>query len=207
MLSLAVWALVALAATFWGLKLGAGGPALPAHAQAPVRGLPGGGDLHRLLGSSAVAAADEEEDEVSGDDSMQLLGVVAPRGAEHSPQGVALISVGGQPAKAFRTGAAVTEDLVLLAVGRRTASLGPRGGPADTELRLPEPVRSSAPAVAGGFQPRPMPGQPGAVLQPGGVVQPGAAIRPMGQPAEPGRVAQPGRAPGANGTDDDEDEE
>ncbi|MBQ0930582.1 hypothetical protein [Ideonella alba] len=205
MLSLAVWALVALAATFWGLKLGAGGPGLPAHAQAPARGLPAGGDLHRLLGSSAVAAA-EADDEDAGDSALQLLGVVAPRGAEHSPQGVALISVGGQPAKAFRTGASVTEDLVLLAVGRRSASLGPRGGPAETELRLPEPTRSSAPAVAGGFQPRPMPGQPGALLQPGAMGQPGAAIRPMGQPADVQRAPQPGRAQAASTADDEDDE-
>ena len=165
--------------------------------------MPSGGDLHRLMGSSAVAAEADDE-EASGDDSMQLLGVVAPRGAEHSPQGVALISVGGQPAKAYRTGATVSEDLVLLAVGRRSASLGPRGGPAETELRLPEPVRSSAPAPVGGFQPRPMPGSPAALLQPGGVVQPGAAIRPMGQVPEPGRAPQPGRPAAKDDEDDDE---
>lgn len=202
LLSLAVWALVALAATFWGLKLGAGGPGLPAHAQAPARGVPSGGDLHRLMGNSEVAAEDDDE-EASGDDSMQLLGVVSPRGAEHSPQGVALISVGGQPAKAYRTGAEVTEDLVLLAVSRRGASLGPRGGPADTELRLPEPVRGSAPALTSGFGPRPLP-QPGAVMQPGGVVQPGAAVRPMGQPGDAARAPQPGRPQAAD--DDEEDE-
>jgi general secretion pathway protein C len=198
LLSLAVWALVALAATFWGLKLGAGGPALPAHAQAPARGLPSGGDLHRLLGSSAVPAADDDEDAPSGDDSLQLLGVVAPRGAERSPQGVALISVGGQPAKAYRTGAEVTEELVLLAVGRRSASLGPRGGPAETELRLPEPVRGTALAAPGGFMPR-----PGAVVsQPGNV---GAQVRPMmGQPNEAGRTGPQNQAGQAADDEDDE---
>lgn len=199
LLSLAVWALVALAATFWGLKLGASGPALPAHAQAPARGVPAGGDLHRLLGSSAAAAADDGEEETSGDDSMQLLGVVAPRGAERSPQGVALISVGGQPAKAFRTGAEVTEDLVLLAVSRRSASLGPRGGPAETELRLPEPVRGSAPVVAGGFVPR-----PGAVVQPGSVSAP---VRPMmGQQGEAGRPGGAQNQAGQAAADDEDDE-
>jgi general secretion pathway protein C len=202
LLSLAVWALVALAATFWGLKLGAGGPGLPAHAQAPTRSVPNGGGWHRLMGNSVVAAEDDDE-EASGDDSMQLLGVVAPRGAERSPQGVALISVGGQPAKAYRTGAEITEDLVLLSVGRRSASLGPRGGPADTELRLPEPVRSGATVVSSGFGPRPLP-QPGAIMQPGGVIQPGHAVRPMGQPGDAVRAPQPARPQAAD--DDEEDE-
>ncbi|MBN8488780.1 MAG: hypothetical protein J0M20_13800 [Burkholderiales bacterium] len=198
MLSLAVWALAALAATFWGLKLGAGGPALPAHAQAPARGLPSGGDLHRLLGSSAAAAADEDDEEASGDASLQLLGVVAPRGAERSPQGVALISVGGQPAKAFRTGTEVTEDMVLLEVGRRSASLGPRGGPAETELRLPEPVRSAA---AG---PVPVLPRPGVVVQPGSF---GPQGRPMASPQnEAGRPGVQNQAGQATADDDEDDE-
>jgi general secretion pathway protein C len=122
----------------------------------------------------------------------------APRGAERSPQGVALISVGGQPAKAYRTGAEVTEELVLLAVGRRSASLGPRGGPAETELRLPEPVRGTALAAPGGFMPR-----PGAVVsQPGNV---GAQVRPMmGQPNEAGRTGPQNQAGQAADDEDDE---
>ena len=143
LLSLGVWGLVALSATFWGLKLAVGGTVLPPQAQVPARQLAGGGDLHRLLGASA-APADEDEGPAE-DETMKLLGVVWPRGADASPQGVALIAVGDQPARPFRTGSVVQGDQVLLTVTQRGATLGPRGGPADTELHLPEPTRSSAP--------------------------------------------------------------
>ena len=211
-----IWALVAGSLLFWGLRLFVPRTVLPAQAQLPARHVAMGGDLHRLLGSSAAPAdAGNEEAADDGADRYQLLGVVAPRGAGHSPQGVALISVGGEPARAWRTGATVEDDVVLLSVSRRGAQLGPRGGPATTELTLPDPSpsRGAAPGLPG--LPQFRPGMP-ANGQIGGIQQPGAGqIRPMGQPQgmvppgmQPGQAGvRPNGQAAQNADDEDEDEE
>lgn len=204
LLSLGVWVLVALTATFWGLKLAVGGTVLPPHAQVPARQVAGGGDLHRLFGASA-APAEDDEDELGGDESLKLLGVVWPRGADASPQGVALIAVGDQPARAFRTGAVVQGEQVLLSVTKRGATLGPRGGPADTQLQLPEPSRTGSPVPT----PAPMVGRPlggpGVAAQPGmpAAVPNRAMANPQPHAASPGAArAQQGQSPA-----DEEDDE
>lgn len=184
LLTFGVWLLVTGSLLFWGLKLFVPRPGLPAQAQLPARHLALGSDLHKLLGVSTVAEADEEDAPDAAADRFHLLGVVAPTGAAASQQGVALIAVGDQPARAWRTGAVVDGDLVLLSVTRRGAQLGPRGGPASTELSLPEPSPN-----AGGGLPTPLvqprPGVP--------VPVPGQPLRPMG--AGPlGMVPQPGLA-------------
>lgn len=206
LLSFAVWAVVLASALFWGLKVFVPRPALPAQAQAPARSAPAMGDMSRLLGSSAVAAADEDEDEAAPENErFRLLGVVAPRGASHSAQGVALIAVDNEPAKAWRTGATVADGLVLLAVDRRSVKLGPRGGPATTELTLPEAdqATAAAPGPAGRL---PAMGQVGNVLQGGaqavprpGAMQPPAMIQ--------GQVVQrPAQQQAQQNEDEDEDE-
>lgn len=205
LLSFAVWAVVLASALFWGLKVFVPRPSLPAQAQAPARPAPAVGDMSRLLGSSAVAVADQDEDEAAPENErFRLLGVVAPRGASHSAQGVALIAVDNEPAKAWRTGATVADDLVLLAVDRRSVKLGPRGGPATTELTLPDADQASAtaPGPAGRM---PGMGQVGNVLQGGAqaVPRPGAM-----QPATiQGQVVQrPAQQQAQQDEDEDEDE-
>ncbi|HSI57729.1 MAG TPA: hypothetical protein VLA16_09240 [Ideonella sp.] len=184
LLTFAVWAVVLATALFWGLRVFVQKPGLPAQVQMPSRGLAMGGELKRLLGASVVAVVDEEEEPEEGSDRFHLLGVVAPRGASLSAQGVALIAVGGEPAKAWRTGAVVDGDTVLLSVDKRSVKLGPRGGPATTELKLPEPE-----AAATG----PVGGAPGAVRPMQGLQQPGTA------PMRPGGVMQPGLQNGIAG--------
>jgi general secretion pathway protein C len=147
LLTFAVWALVLGSAVFWGMKVFAPRTGAPAQAQMPSRSLALGGELRRLLGATA-APADDEPDLADEGGRFQLLGVVAPRGAGASPQGVALIAVGDQPAKAWRTGSVVEGDTVLLAVNQRSVQLGPRGGPATTELTLPEPTAIAGPGGA-----------------------------------------------------------
>jgi general secretion pathway protein C len=193
--------LVAASALFWGLRLFVTPAALPVQARLPAQRLVTGGDLHRLLGAVASAAVDDAA-ETDANGRFQLLGVVAPRGAGNSPQGVALIAVGDQPAKAWRTGAELDSGTVLLSVGTRSVHLGPRGGPATTELTLPDPTHVAAanavPAMPQGLpgnrgvnnlgQLRPLPTMPGAPVLP----QPGGA-----QPGQP-------QAGGANGTATDD---
>lgn len=205
LLTFLVWLVVLATAAFWGFKVFVQKPALPAQAGMPARGLAMNGELKRLLGASVVAAAPaaaEEEPEAS---RFQLLGVVAPRGASLSSQGVALISVDGEPAKAWRTGSTIVDDTVLLAVEKRTVRLGPRGGPATTELTLPEPTAAATgvPGVpANGVRPVPNGAyqQPGlAPMRPGGILQPGqqfnavphAGAQPMPHPGQQVQQAQP----------------
>jgi general secretion pathway protein C len=184
LLTLAVWAVVLASAVFWGMKIFASRTGVPPQAQMPGRTVAMGGELRRLLGSSEKP---KDEDEVADtSDRFKLLGVVAPRGAGHSPQGVALIAVGDEPPKAIRTGSAIDGETVLLAVNQRSVQLGPRGGPATTELTLPEPTPIATPARAA-LSPvaRPVPMMPSGAAQAQGIHQPGAAPQPVPRPAKP----------------------
>jgi general secretion pathway protein C len=149
------------------------------------RALPLGGTLDKVLGTVVVAAPDEESPADNGGGQYRLLGVVAPRGAAASTQGVALISIGEQPAKAWRTGAVIEGETVLLSVGKRSAQLGPRGGPVTTELTLPEPSVAAnnnlppvgAPGYRPGFNPQ------GQAFQPN--LQHQMAPQPLPTPKQP----------------------
>lgn len=203
LLSFFVWALLIASALFWGLKLFVQAPGLPEQVQLPTRPVLQVGDLARLLGASA-ATEDEGEPAPAGSERFALLGVVAPRGAAQSSQGVALIAVDGQPAKAFKTGTVVVDDLLLLAVEKRLIRLGPKGGPSSMELSLPEPEQMAA-AAAGGGGAATMPGRPMG-MQGGFPGQPGAQGVPRpGLPLQPGQV--PGQPQNNVNSDDDEEEE
>lgn len=201
LLSFGLWAVVSASLLFWGLRLAAPRPGLPAQAHLPMRHVAMGGDLGRLLG--AAAPADAEEDAPSSDERYHLLGVVAPRGAGTSPQGVALISVGDQPAKAWRTGAVVDGDTVLLSVSKRSVQLGPRGGAPTIELSLPDPATAnrSAPALPVARVSPP----------PGGVLFGAVQNRPLGLgggvlPLRPQAGLRPEAASQPAGNDGDSDE-
>lgn len=126
-----VWALAAGSALFWGLKLATRPTAVPAQAQVAAAGPGLRGDLSRLLGADPVPVAEPAPAAPSADARFSLVGVVAPRAAQSAREGVALIAVDGQPARAYRIGAAVADGHVLSAVSARGATLGPRdGGPA-----------------------------------------------------------------------------
>ncbi|MFZ5550459.1 MAG: hypothetical protein ACOZJX_17320 [Pseudomonadota bacterium] len=174
---------------------------MPATAQAPARTLAMGGELRRLLGGSETASEDDEDELADASDRFHLLGVVAPRGASHSPQGVALIAIGDQPPKAWRQGAAIDGETVLLAVGPRSVQLGPRGGPPTAELTLPDP---DAAATGGGRPPAgPAPGAFGRTVP---MMPQGAQPTPPNMhPAAP--AAQPVQRAGAADQEDEEPEE
>jgi general secretion pathway protein C len=189
LLTLAVWALVLASAVFWGLKVFATRTGVPPQAQMPARSLAMGGELRKLLGTTDKAQDDDEEAVADSSGRFHLLGVVAPRGAGHSPQGVALIAVGDEPPKAWRTGSVIDGDTVLLAVNQRSVQLGPRGGPATTELTLPEPtpITPSPRTLLSPIQ-RPVPMMPAGVAPAAGAHAPaGPAAQPVqraGQPAQ-----------------------
>ena len=183
LLTLAVWAVVLGSLIFWGLKIFAPRTAVPAQATMPTRALAMGGELRRLLGASEKPQADDDVADAS--DRFHLLGVVAPRGAGQSPQGVALIAVDNNPPKAWRTGSVIDGETVLLAVNQRSVQLGPRGGPPATELTLPDPSAAvnSAPRATANQITRPVPMMPQAA--PGAAHNISPQAQPVPRPAKP----------------------
>jgi len=147
LLSFGVWLAVSLTALFWALQVFSSRSPVPATAESPLQTASLGGSLERLLGSERTVVATRAAPAPT-DPRYVLLGVVWPRDQQFSAQGIALIAVNEEPALAVRPGASVDDDLVLLSVGERSASLGPQGGPATLELRLPDPSEASYDSVA-----------------------------------------------------------
>jgi general secretion pathway protein C len=175
--SLLVWAVVARSAVFWGFKLFSTGPGLPPQtlAAAPSSGLRG--DLTRLLGAEAVpVAAATDTPAPLADARFSLLGVVSPRSPGAAREGVALIAVDGQPARAYRVGAVIEGSHVLKSVSARGVTLGLRDGPDLMSLELP-----AVPVAATGTLPS--------------AAIPGALPANVGMPAPAPALPVPGRRP------------
>jgi general secretion pathway protein C len=204
--ALLVWALAAASAVFWGARaFSAAKPIPPGAMVAPNATVATGGPLNKVLGMTLVART-EEADPVDEDSRFRLLGVVAPRSGS-AGGGVALISVGDEPAKPFRVGATIDGDAVLLAVAMRRAEIGPRGGPASLQLELPSP--DSAQASGMPSAPPPMP-QPGGMSQrpmpPSGLPQPGGRTGEIMPVRPPLQAPSAPHQPQAAEMDDEEEE-
>ena len=113
--ALAVFAAASM--TYWGLKWSSSAE-LPSAPVAMVDAVPGDTQaLVRLLGgASAVSVASASP---SASSRFVLLGVLAGRAG-----GAALISVDGKPAKAYRVGSRVADNMLLQSVRARQAVLG-----------------------------------------------------------------------------------
>ena len=138
--SFLVWAAVAAAAAFWGLRLFADARGLPAHTQIVGAADAPRGDVARLLGEPDIGAARVAQ--APAPSRYKLVGVITPRRAADEAVALALIAIDNKPAKAYRVGAVVEGNTVLREVGPRGASIGPRDGPA-TALELP-PLAAAA---------------------------------------------------------------
>ena len=130
--TLLVWALAAVCAVFWGLKLSAPGAG---QVVAPVAWAgPAAVDavaVARLLGAPQGAPVAAPAAAVPSRYALQ--GVLAGR----QSGGAALIAVDGKPARPVRVGATVEEGLVLQSVQGRKALLGAdRDGPASVTLEM-----------------------------------------------------------------------
>jgi general secretion pathway protein C len=190
--TLGVWALVMASAVYWGLKLWVQPMAVPGHATVAMLDAGNRGELSRVLGTGTPTAQPQSAQVAPPveDTRLSLLGVLNPLSAHAAKEGVALIAIDGQPARAFRIGAPVDGDRVLQSVGPRSASLGPRGAAATVTLELPAlpeaargvPGAGAAPAQAPGQQAPPEPSQLPSQEQP-------PAFRPPPQPFAPQSTA------------------
>lgn len=199
-----IWALVAGSAVFWGLRWWAPGPSTPGDAAPAATHALLRGDVGRVLGreSPAQPAAVAPASVVAPSDTRyRLLGVMAPRdrGAPEA-RGLALISIDGAPARAFREGARVEGAQWLLRVEPRRAHLGARGSTqaATLVLELPEPPSSAAVGAQNAAADRaltgPAPRPPALSTLP--AWPPGA---PAGASSRPAPAAVPSTAPSAAG--------
>ena len=133
--TLAIWALAAASAAYWGLRLTARPPVMPAPTAAPA---PVAADMQamaRLLG--AVTAQTPQAAAAPVSSRFALVGVLA---GQQGGSGAALIAVDGTPAKPYRVGATVDAGLVLQSLGPRQARLG-AGQEGVTTVTLEMPVR------------------------------------------------------------------
>ena len=207
-----IWALVAAAVVFWGLRLLVRAPAAPPYAVAVADAGAASGDLTRLLGSAAPAAAAPVAAAPEASSRFRLLGIAAPKtpaGAAASTAGVALIAVDGKMPKAYVVGSKIDGDLVLRSVSLRTASIAPPAGAPAIMLELPPlapaatgTLPSTAPGMVETVPPQPMtPPAPVPQYAPAQSAQPPSmlpgmpriGITPGGQPAQRSDTPAPGQ--------------
>jgi general secretion pathway protein C len=130
-----IWALVAAALVFWGMRLVVRADPVPLNAAVVGESTSAKGDLSRLFGAEPVAQVAAAP---AASTRFRLLGVMAAKpAAEGMTPGVALISIDGKPARAFSAGARIEDQLVLQNVSLRTASIGVDKGPTSFVLELP----------------------------------------------------------------------
>lgn len=140
--TLLVWALVAYSAVVFVLRWDVDGEVINApsavgqgqsQSQSQSQGLP---EVDALAVTKALGAAPAQSTSGSVASRFVLVGVMDGGPA----QGVALISVDGKPAKPYRVGQSVSENLVVVATGPKKAELGPQVGASST-LVLDLPVK------------------------------------------------------------------
>ncbi len=195
-----VWALVALGATYWALRIGATPRPLPDSVQTVATAGLLRGDIARLFASPAAPAqADALPSEPALASRFKLVGVMAPRnGAPVGRQGVALIAVDGKPARAYRVGARLDGALVLQTVALRSATLGPVDGAPAVRLDLaplPPPATGSLQSAAAGL------GAAAALGARSFSLPPPAATPPIGNVQLP-NAGPPPQDPPDDGSDD-----
>lgn len=149
-----IWAVVAVATAFWGLRLLVRSAPAPGHTVVVNHSTVAHGDLTRLLGAEPLI----EVADVSTSSRFQLIGVMAAKAApEGNTPGVALISVDGKPARAYVSGARVDDQMYLQTVSPRSATLGAGTGGAMVVLEIP-PL---PPPATGTLEPAVMEGEGG----------------------------------------------
>ena len=185
LITLAVWALLGWTLMLLLLRL----LPSPLQTQAPALApeAPPPASLSRLFGSKP-APAEQPVAALPGNARYRLIGVVAPRSAQlQSERGVALLTIDGGPAKAYRVGDWVDGELRLLAVEPRAVGLG-QAGVVQIQLSLSELPAASTGSLPGLPGPAvPMPAIPALPVQ----QQPTEQREEQPDPAGPRRPPPP----------------
>ncbi len=128
-------ALAAASASYWALKWPTPSPATRTSAAEPTSPPIDTTKVAQLLGANpAAASSGAPVASVAVAAKYKLMGVIAQ--GQHS--GSALIAIEGQPAKPYRVGEPVGDDLVLQSVKARSATLGASAqGTGSVTLELP----------------------------------------------------------------------
>lgn len=127
--ALVTWGAVAASTAFWGAGLLERDSVPPPVVSPAPHELAAMGDLTRLLGVDVVPSAQAVVPAASDATSRFLLvGVISSAALNSSDQGVALISTGSKPARAYRVGESLESGIVVQSVHRKGAFIGPRGG-------------------------------------------------------------------------------
>ena len=136
LITFALWALAAAGVVFWGLRLSIPAPQQAAPAMPVPMSAPDTQAIARLLGALPSGATPTVLQPAAAS-RYTLVGVLAGR---DGVSGAALIAVTGQPAKPFRIGSVVDDNLVLQALGKHEARLGPSvQGPSALVLEMSLP--------------------------------------------------------------------
>ncbi len=106
---------------FWGTRLLARPAGSSALVVALEQSTTANADVSRLLGAAPQAESAPVEAAPQISSRFRLTGVVAPK--HPSEQGLALISVDGNPPRVYRVGAAIDGELILREVSLRTATV------------------------------------------------------------------------------------
>lgn len=169
---------------FWGTRLLVRPASSSALVVAMDSGVTANADVSRLLGAAPPADAAPVEAAPQISSRFRLTGVVAPQ--HPSEQGLALISVDGNPPRVYRVGAAIDSDLMLRDVSLRTATVASARNSNDAAsafvLELPPLSAAATGALPQGgfsipkFAPTAAPGVPG--RDPVSGFEPPAAGRP-----------------------------
>lgn len=112
-------------------------PSSDARVNAPTVTLPG--DLISSRGNDPPPSPVPRALLLVDSSRFQLVGVIAPGDHTSGTQGVALVSIDGKPAQAFKVGAMLSSDRVLQAILSRSVLIGPPSGAAWISLELAEP--------------------------------------------------------------------
>ena len=136
LLAFVLWALAAGGLVFWALRLSAEPLPVPPQAMPVVGQVGSPGAVVRMLGGGRVPAEQVAAAPPPESTRFRLIGVMAPREGSTGP-GVALLSIDGKPPRAYALGSAVEGDLMLQALGQRSATFGRGTAGAAFTLELP----------------------------------------------------------------------
>jgi general secretion pathway protein C len=139
--SFALAALAAASVVYWGLRWSEPVSAPRADGDWTSESPIDTGRVAQLLGASAAPAGDDEAAPAANPAGRyKLIGVIAQ--GRHSGLGSALIAIDGAPAKPYKVGDKLSDELVLQSVSKRGAALGP-------SLQAPASVTLEVPPLAG----------------------------------------------------------